>query len=186
MFSKNTSNGRIKEVLEELSISEEAKTKKFLCLLVYVGRSQTKTFKYIKDRVWKRIQGWKERMISKAGKDILIKACAQAIRTFAMSCFDLTKSLCEQMRTAQQDKENKMHWLSWEVLRRPKKGGTRVQGSLWLQSSNACQTGMAHTYNHSLTMCEIPQSFVFPKHLNYGSATDIWYVIFMAKYYEGY
>jgi hypothetical protein len=40
MFSKNTSNGTIKEVLEELNISEEAKIKKYLCLPVYVGRSK--------------------------------------------------------------------------------------------------------------------------------------------------
>jgi hypothetical protein len=55
-------------------------------------------------------------MLSKAGKDILIKACAQAIPTFAMSCFDLTKGLCDEMSKmicqywwAQQENENKMH-----------------------------------------------------------------------------
>lgn len=81
--------------------------------------------------MWKRIQGWIERLLSRAAKDVLIKACAQAIPTFAMSCFDLTKGLCEQMGAmicrcwwAQQDNMNKMHWLSWEVLTRPKsKGG---------------------------------------------------------------
>jgi hypothetical protein len=80
--------------------------------------------------VWKRTQGWKERMLSKAGKDILIKACAQTIPTYAMSCFDLTRSLCEQMSTmicrfwwAHRDKENKLHWLSWEVLTKLKKEG---------------------------------------------------------------
>jgi hypothetical protein len=87
-------------------------------------------FEYLKDRLWKRIQGWKERMLSRVGKDILIKACAQAIPTFAMSCFDLTKTLCEQMSAiiyrfwwAQQEVENKMHWLSWEVLTKPKSEG---------------------------------------------------------------
>jgi hypothetical protein len=69
-------------------------------------------------------------MLSKVGKDILIKACAQAIPTFAMSCFDLIKTLCEQMGMmicrwwwAQNDKENKMHWLSWELLVKPKEEG---------------------------------------------------------------
>jgi hypothetical protein len=69
-------------------------------------------------------------MLSKAGKDILIKACAQAIPTFAMSCFDLTKTLCDDISMmicrfwwAQQDKENKVHWLSWETLSKSKSEG---------------------------------------------------------------
>jgi hypothetical protein len=51
---------------------------------------------YLKERMWQRIQGWKE-MLSRAGKEILIKAVAQAIPTFAMGCFNLTKGLCDQM-----------------------------------------------------------------------------------------
>jgi len=96
-----------------------------------MGRSKAKMFNYLKDRVWKRIQGWKEKLLSSAGKDTLIKAVAQAIPTFAMSCFDLTKNLCDEISRmicrywwAQQDKENKIHWLSWETLcSRKDKGG---------------------------------------------------------------
>jgi len=75
-------------------------------------------FNYLKDRIWKRIQGWKEKLLSSAGKDTLIKAVAHAIPTFAMSCFDLTKKLCDEISRmicrywwAQQDKERKIHWV---------------------------------------------------------------------------
>ena len=69
--------------------------------------------------------------MSSAGKDVLIKAVAQAIPTYAMSCLDLTKSLCDDIGRmvcrfwwAQQENENKMHWISWERLcSRKKKGG---------------------------------------------------------------
>jgi hypothetical protein len=47
--------------------------------------------------VWNRIQGWKEKLLSKAGNEIMIKAIAQAIPTYAMSYFDLTKTLCEEI-----------------------------------------------------------------------------------------
>jgi hypothetical protein len=130
MFSANTKERDRNLVQTELHIRIEARNEKYLGLPVYVGRSKLKTFAYLKDRLWKKIQGWKERMLTKAGKDILIKACVQAIPTFAMSCFDLTKSLCDEMSMmicrywwAQQEKENKVHWLSWETLTKPKAEG---------------------------------------------------------------
>ena len=72
---------------------------RYLGLLVFVGQSRKKVFSYLKDRVWKRIQGWKEKMLSRAGKEVLIKAVAQATPTFAMGCFDITKDLCDQIST---------------------------------------------------------------------------------------
>jgi peroxiredoxin family protein len=97
MFSENTKARQRAQVLGELNIQSEARTEKYLGLPVYVGRSRKKTFQYLKERLWKKIQGWMERLLSKAGKDILIKACAQAIPIFAMTCFDLTKELCDEM-----------------------------------------------------------------------------------------
>ena len=68
--------------------------------------------------------------MSKAGKEVLIKAVAQAIPTFAIGCFDLTKEICEQISSliakfwwSNQDRENKMHWLSWDKLTLPKYQG---------------------------------------------------------------
>ena len=47
-----------------------------------------------------------------------------------MSCFDLTKSLCDEINTmicrcwwSQQDNENKVHWLSWDTMCRRKEEG---------------------------------------------------------------
>jgi hypothetical protein len=54
-------------------------------------------FEYIKKKVWSRIEGWQEKLLSKAGKEIMIKAVAQAIPTYTMPCFDLTKGLCEEI-----------------------------------------------------------------------------------------
>jgi hypothetical protein len=77
-----------------------------------------KTFEYIKDNIWTSIYGWKEKLLSMTGKEILIKSIAQAIPTYAMSCFDLTQSSCKQVRAmicryrpSNQDKD-KMHLAS--------------------------------------------------------------------------
>jgi len=95
MFSKNAKSVDKQLVMTALGISAEARNEKYLGLPVYTGQSKEKTFNYLKDRVWKRIQGWKEKLLSKAGKEVLIKSVAQAIPSYAMSCFDLTKTLCD-------------------------------------------------------------------------------------------
>ena len=135
MFSRNTGTAAKESFMRILNISTEASCERYLGLPVYVGGSKRKMFEYLKDRVWKRIQGWKEKLLSKARKEILIKAIAQAIPSYAMSCFDLTKMLCDDIGKlihrfwwAQQDKENKIHWLSWETLcSRKDKGGWVIE-----------------------------------------------------------
>lgn len=130
LFSKNCREEERDAFLAALDISREAKSEKYLGLSVYLGQPKAKMFSYLKDRVWKRIQGWKEKLLSRAGKETLLKAVAQAIPTFAMSCFDLTKNLCDDISRmicrfwwAQQDKERKTHWLSWQTLSMSKENG---------------------------------------------------------------
>jgi len=95
LFSRNTRTDQRREVCDKLQVVKETMNEKYLGLPVHVGRSVGGTFAYIKDRIWRRIQRWKAKFLSRAGKEVLIKAVAQAISTFAMGCFDLTKSLCD-------------------------------------------------------------------------------------------
>lgn len=99
MFSLNTVNEKRGELMQARDIQRETINERYLGLLVFVGQSKLKVFSYTKERIWKRIQGWKEKMLSRAGKEVLIKAVAQAIPTFAMGCFDLTRELCDQIST---------------------------------------------------------------------------------------
>jgi hypothetical protein len=130
MFSKSTSRGAKEAVLSMLGIPRESHNERYLGLPVHLGASKAKEFAYLKERVWQCIQGWKERLLSKAGKEILIKAIAQAIPTYAMSCFDLTKAICDAIGLMicrywwdhQKDK-NRCHWVSWETMTRSKKEG---------------------------------------------------------------
>jgi hypothetical protein len=125
-----------------------------------MGRSKSKTFAYLKDRVWKRIQGWKEKLLSKVGKGILIKTVAQAIPTYAMSCFDLTKMLCDEIRTmvirfwwVQMFKDNSMHWMAWELLcSRKEKGGLGFR-SAYVQPRYIGSTGLETKQKPRLVVC---------------------------------
>ena len=130
MFSKGTTRGAKQAVLGVLGIPRESHNERYLGLPVHLGASKSKEFEYLKERIWQRIQGWKERLLSKAGKEIMIKAVAQAIPTYAMSCFDLTKTLCEDISAmicrywwSQTDEKNKCHWIGWDKMTRSKQDG---------------------------------------------------------------
>ena len=43
--------------------------------------------------------GWKEKNISKAGREVLIKSMAQAIPTYSMSIFKIPKAMCDGMNS---------------------------------------------------------------------------------------
>lgn len=79
--------------------------------------------------MWKKIQGWKEKFLSRAGKEILVKAVAQAIPLYVMSCFDITKTFCEDISSMvcrywwNNQEEERHHWLGWQCLTKPKSAG---------------------------------------------------------------
>ena len=129
-FSNGTTAAVKSEVLHILGIPHESRCKRYLGLPVHVGAAPSKEFEYIKQMIWQRMQGWTERLLSKPGKETLVESVAQAIPTFTMSCFDLTKKLCEEIGTlinrywwSQQDKMDKCHWIGWDKLTKSKKKG---------------------------------------------------------------
>ena len=88
-----------------------------------VGRGKKKAFHHILDHVGRKIAGWKGKLLSTAGREILIKAVAQATPMYMMNCFKLPESLCKELNTkmrnfwwGQQDKERKMAWIAWEKM----------------------------------------------------------------------
>ena len=53
-----------------------AKFDTYLGLPTLIGRTKYLSFSNLKDRVWKKLQGGKGKMLSRAGKEVLIKAVA--------------------------------------------------------------------------------------------------------------
>lgn len=116
-----------KRVSSTLGFKEVLSHDKYLGLPTSFKRSKKLSFSCIKDRVWKKLQGWKEKLLSKAGKEILIKAVAQSIPTYSMSCFKLLNTFCEDIEriirqfwwgTSSSDRG--ISWKAWSELCRPK------------------------------------------------------------------
>ena len=70
---------------------------KYLGLPSLVGRGKNASFIYIKEWVWRKLQGWEEKLLSQAGREVLIKAVIQGISTYAMGCFKLPLGLCHDI-----------------------------------------------------------------------------------------
>ena len=76
--------------------------------------------------ILKNFQRWKEKLLSQAGRVMLLKAVVQAIPTFAMSCFKLLVGLCHNIKAMTQKFwwGGKIDWKNWKSLCQPKsKGG---------------------------------------------------------------
>lgn len=103
---------------------------KVVTCTVNVDRSKKIIFSFVIDRVWKKLKGWKEKCLSRAGKETLIKAIAQAIPNYIMSCYKFPESCCKDIETmlakfwwGSEEGVRKVHWLSWSNLAKNKKNG---------------------------------------------------------------
>ena len=129
-FSKATSEDTRNRIKIALGVPKITQYEKYLGLPSLVGRNKKASFNYIKERVWKKIQGWKEKVLSQAGREILIKAVVQAIPTYTMSCFKLPLGLCLKIEIlirrfwwGQNGERRKIHWVKWNTLCQPKNEG---------------------------------------------------------------
>ncbi|CAN6559258.1 unnamed protein product [Malus baccata var. baccata] len=91
------------------------------------GRSKKRGLSYVKGRILEKMQGWKQSSLSRAGKEVLIKAVVQAIPAYPMSIFKFPAIVCKELDTlvadfwwGNKDGARKMHWVSKDVLGLPK------------------------------------------------------------------
>ncbi|KAL0336373.1 UNVERIFIED_CONTAM: hypothetical protein Sradi_4849200 [Sesamum radiatum] len=87
-----------------------------------VTRSKRALFDTIRDRVWIKITGWNEKLMSQAGKEVLIKSVNQAIPTYAIGCFRLPITLLKEIHSMVAKfwwgsrGQRKIYWVSWDRL----------------------------------------------------------------------
>ena len=129
-FNSNTQNDKMVEIMETLGVKEVERFESYLGLPTLFGRAKYQTFSFLRDRVWKKLQGWKGMLLSRAGKEVLIKAVAQSIPTYTMGVFQLPIKLCDELNSmctrfwwGQVGNERKIHWRSWDKLTIAKKEG---------------------------------------------------------------
>ncbi|KAK3230466.1 hypothetical protein Dsin_002347 [Dipteronia sinensis] len=103
---------------------------KYLGLPSFATRNKHAMFNDIKDRIWKKIKGWRCKTMSVASKDVLIKSVLQSIPTYSMSLLCLPTSLileihglCCKFWWGSTETSRKLHWASWHNLCKGKEAG---------------------------------------------------------------
>ncbi|XP_057459108.1 uncharacterized protein LOC130749749 [Lotus japonicus] len=128
--SRNVHDNCFHELKQLLNVKAVEGYDKYLGLPTIIGKSKTQIFNFVKERVWKKLKGWKEKFLSRAGREILTKPVAQAIPSYVMSCFVLPDGICAYIDRmiskffwGGDPARQSLHWTKWENLCKGKMEG---------------------------------------------------------------
>ncbi|OMO96399.1 reverse transcriptase [Corchorus capsularis] len=123
MFSCNTPGDLQEIIMHHLGIQKVLDRDRYLGLPIMIGRSKSVEFHLIKDRLWKQLRSWSGKLLSIAGKAVMIQSIAQAIPTYLRSCFRFPKTFLYELNMliakfwwGSTDSRNKIHWKAWDSL----------------------------------------------------------------------
>ncbi|XP_057730828.1 uncharacterized protein LOC130946171 [Arachis stenosperma] len=98
-FSHNTPQNTRLPIAQTLNIEHIGAQDKYLGLPSIVQKSKKATFGAIKDKVQKRIMGWKRSLLSSGGRHTLLRAVGEAIPIYTLSCFKLPDTLLTEIHS---------------------------------------------------------------------------------------
>ena len=103
-FSRNTPQPIQDDIKNRFGAKIIKQYERYLGLPSLVGKNKYSknkynTFHQLIERSDNKLSGWKEKLLSNASKEILIKCVAQAMPTYTISVFKLPNTLCDEMTT---------------------------------------------------------------------------------------
>lgn len=126
-FSSNIDDQTQVSVSGVLQVRSTPCHQHYLGLPAFMPRSRVSSMKFIKDRVWRKIQSWKGKLFSVRGREVLLKSVVQAIPCYTMNCFRIPKKIvCEINRMMSRfwwsrvEEDTRIHWVGWKDLCKPK------------------------------------------------------------------
>jgi hypothetical protein len=96
-FSKNTLTSTINSIEGIIHFKNTSMSTSNLGLPLFIGKSKNQAFQPILDKVLNKIEGWRAKTLSQAGRIVLIKAIVATIPSYAMSTFLLPDSISNSL-----------------------------------------------------------------------------------------
>lgn len=113
-----------------LNVKIVQKHNSYLRLPFFCGRNKREITNTIIDKIQRMISNWSNKVLSIAGKEILINAVLQALPVYTMSCFLIPESAISKIHSTilqfwwgAETGHMKVHWVRKEVLYRRKEDG---------------------------------------------------------------
>lgn len=131
-FSKNVTSDLANDIANGLQIEQTTDLGKYLGVTSIHGRVTCHHFTDLLDRINGRLEGWKTRILSMAGRVTLAKAVLNAIPSYAMQTSVLPTGIYLEMekRTRQfiwgnygPDARSKLNLVRWEMVTEPMHAG---------------------------------------------------------------
>ncbi|XP_060965512.1 uncharacterized protein LOC133034440 [Cannabis sativa] len=130
-YSTNTENQVREDISSLLQMPQADERSMYLGLPSTMGRNKSAVLGFLKDRVRKKLQGWDSKILSRAGKEVLIKSVAQALPSYAMNVFLLPLEISRDIESTMarfwwksSSKDNKgIPWMSWDRMCNSKSNG---------------------------------------------------------------
>ena len=98
MFSSNIYTDKQSEIIGMLGVDVTDGNSYYLGLPSVLGCSKRVIFGFLKNRLSKRLSSWQSKLLSRAGKRILIKTVAQALPTYSMGVFLIPPPVLEELQ----------------------------------------------------------------------------------------
>ncbi|XP_074265126.1 uncharacterized protein LOC141587550 [Silene latifolia] len=98
-FSKGVPRANRHTLASRLGVTEVEEQARYLGLPTVIRRSKKAITGILRDKLSKRVNDRRRKILSKAGMEVLIKAVANSLPTYVMSVFKIPANFCNELRS---------------------------------------------------------------------------------------
>lgn len=128
-FSENVPQNYKQMICNMMGLKAVEAMSRYLDSPIPFGRPMKTIFSHVMDHIWKKLRyclskkSRKEKCLSRANKETLIKVVSQDIPNYILSCYQVPVGCCENIDSMlakfwwgseEEEKKRRIHWMSWE------------------------------------------------------------------------
>uniref|UniRef100_A0A803Q9D0 Reverse transcriptase domain-containing protein n=1 Tax=Cannabis sativa TaxID=3483 RepID=A0A803Q9D0_CANSA len=134
-FSKGVPRNRINDITSLLGMCKMKNDASYLGIPLFRSKKRSNDMQYLVQRVLSRIEGWKSRLLSKAGRTCLVQSVRTSIPLYVATSEVIPSGIANKMEQGlrkfwwgDNEKRNSIHTISWSSLCKSKfKGGLGIR-----------------------------------------------------------